>query len=129
MFFYFHLIMKIWLLVYAVMKGVKPHLFKIGSLKIWEGVLEIPGKSMEFGQLCPAGTMWSILGQNRHIYCHNLQMTRPKLLKLGTPALQYINKKPTKNQEYLMIWFCKHLKIEIGKWKLIELFAQGHMLF
>ena len=54
---------------------------------------------------------WLILGQNCHINCHDLQTTGSKCLKLGIPALQCINRKPIKNEEYFTNWiqFCKHL--------------------
>ena len=47
----------------------------------------------------------SILGQNCHINCHNLQMTGPKCLKLDILAFEYINRKPVKNQECLLIGY------------------------
>ena len=47
----------------------------------------------------------SILGQNCHINCHDLQMTGPKYLKLGILALQYINRKHVEDKEYVLITY------------------------
>ena len=43
------------------------------------------------------------LSQKYRIYCQDLQMTGSKCLKLGILALQYINRMPIKNTEYLII--------------------------
>ena len=40
-----------------------------------------------------------------HIYWYTLQMTGPKSLKLDVLALQFINKKPIENKEYLIICY------------------------
>ena len=53
----------------------------------------------------PSLFSWLNLGQNCGIYCHNLQTTEPKSLKLAFLALQYINRKRIKNKESLIIWY------------------------
>ena len=54
-------------------------------------------------------------------------MTGPECLKLGILALQYINKKPVKNKECLLVQVMILQAFELRKWKVSKLLAQGHI--